>query len=514
MYPSLLSCTSRFLLLFSPRIHSNILPSRYLISKIGQPATGITVVRGKMLSTGGNDEVNWGFTEFLAKSSEIAREGFTGTDIVHVVMGNEACDADSICSALALAYMKSIAPSTTLRPEDTRSTIFVPVMPIPRKDLALRQEVLVLFNLCDVNPASVTFTDEVDLAALHAQDRLRLSLTDHNAISGGLTGIGDAVVEIVDHHLDTGKHLQVQGESRDIAFNVGAEIGQGKALVGSCCTMVAERLLATVPDRVTPDLARLLLGVILIDTANLDPAIKRATQRDHAISQRLAQKSKGKENDASTTRQGEDRPEGSSDSLYSALRDAKFKPSFWIGLAHSDCLRYDYKQFPTGLTPERHKGGGGNPGGSSSFFGMSSILCRMGEFARKPGVLEAMKAFTRAHGLDALVVMSLVVDPGPQRELLVFSEDQRRLRGIVEFLEGPDGEALGLEKGGLLPAEEGVAERGAEARKAGLGKGLQGGREAGHVVYWVQSNPSLSRKQVAPLMTEFYGSLNVGNRKP
>lgn len=43
-------------------------------------------------------------------------------------------------------------------------------MPIPRGDLALRREVLVLFELCGVDPSSIVFADELDLDALQVRD--------------------------------------------------------------------------------------------------------------------------------------------------------------------------------------------------------------------------------------------------------------------------------------------------------------------------------------------------------
>lgn len=43
------------------------------------------------------------------------------------------------------------------------------MMPIPRADLALRREVLVLFELCGVEPSAVVFSDELDLSALQVQ---------------------------------------------------------------------------------------------------------------------------------------------------------------------------------------------------------------------------------------------------------------------------------------------------------------------------------------------------------
>lgn len=85
---------------------------------------------------------------------------------------------------------------------------------------------------------------------------------DHNAVSGGLSALGDAVVEIVDHHKDLEQHPGLQGPARDIAFD--ASDGSGRALVGSCCTLVAERMLAQEQGSklLSSDVARLLLGVV------------------------------------------------------------------------------------------------------------------------------------------------------------------------------------------------------------------------------------------------------------
>lgn len=53
----------------------------------------------------------------------------------------------------------------------------ITVMPIPRADLALRREVLVLFELCGIDPSAVLFADELDLPALQvSRKRAKLSI--------------------------------------------------------------------------------------------------------------------------------------------------------------------------------------------------------------------------------------------------------------------------------------------------------------------------------------------------
>lgn len=43
-------------------------------------------------------------------------------------------------------------------------------MPIPRADLALRREVLVLFDMCGIDSGHVIFIDEIDLPALQVSN--------------------------------------------------------------------------------------------------------------------------------------------------------------------------------------------------------------------------------------------------------------------------------------------------------------------------------------------------------
>lgn len=58
--------------------------------------------------------------------------------------------------------------------------------------------------------------------------------------------------------------------------------------VGSCCTLVTEKLLAL--DLLDGQMASLLLGSILLDTINLDPRAGRATDKDRNIVKQLQDK--------------------------------------------------------------------------------------------------------------------------------------------------------------------------------------------------------------------------------
>ena len=59
-------------------------------------------------------------------------------------------------------------------------------------------------------------------------------------------------------------------------------------LVGSCCTLVAEKLLTT--DALDNQITSLLLGTILLDTVNFNPRAARFLDKDREVVQQLQDK--------------------------------------------------------------------------------------------------------------------------------------------------------------------------------------------------------------------------------
>merc|ERR1711972_617690 len=88
--------------------------------------------------------------------------------------------------------------------------------------------------------------------------------------------------------MDLGQHEQVKGDKRNIAF-------QGQlATAASACTVVAEKYFANprgkeLLARDNGAAARALLGVILVDSMNLDPNAKQVCDRDVAAANVLMQ---------------------------------------------------------------------------------------------------------------------------------------------------------------------------------------------------------------------------------
>ena len=98
------------------------------------------------------------FPEFLESSqasvSNISKGPNDDTSPIHLVLGNEAGDADSIISSLSLAYVNG------------RSSDFlnVPLVSIQRSDLPLRRDVVYLLDMADVS------AEIMERNNLHADD--------------------------------------------------------------------------------------------------------------------------------------------------------------------------------------------------------------------------------------------------------------------------------------------------------------------------------------------------------
>jgi inorganic pyrophosphatase/exopolyphosphatase len=140
--------------------------------------------------------------------------------------------------------------------------------------------------------------EEVPLAALHGSQSLSLTLVDHNCFGQAFEQFAEASVEILDHHVDLGAYPWLSGDSRDIAF------AEGRALVGSTCTIVAERFFKAADKEAAyaasaaagagvgeglldSAVATLLMGIIALDTINMSPQAGIGTTRDAAALARL-----------------------------------------------------------------------------------------------------------------------------------------------------------------------------------------------------------------------------------
>jgi exopolyphosphatase len=320
---------------------------------------------------------------------------------VVIIVGNEAADADSIVSAIALAYLRSLVESKS--PLAARQC-YVPVANVSPHELCLRRDVQNLLSIIDVPIGDIICLRDVDIPLVSAKVKMNIILTDHNTAVANLKPYESVITEIWDHHNDVGSLPAVQGVARNIAY----DSANAKPLVGSACTLIAESYFQCLDAsliEVDQELATLLLGVIAIDTFNMDAAMGKGTSRDAAAMIRLESHALRERND-----------------LFKLLRDAKLDPKFWRDLSATHAFSLDYKEFSSPST--------------GFVSGVSSVLLSVHEFLQKPGVFEETANLLRRNNINAIVAMALETQPEAKRSLCVATLSEDLTRRYASFLTG------------------------------------------------------------------------------
>ncbi|ETM01232.1 hypothetical protein L917_02169 [Phytophthora nicotianae] len=372
------------------------------------------------------------FNEFLRSTRAALTQSPAS---VHIFMGNEAADADSIVSSLSYAFLHSQQHSDTLS---------VPVLPILRKELALRCDVSAFFEGLGVDTNALVFVDEFPWE-ITGESRVEVTLMDHNALNNKkIPHINDLqVVEIVDHHSDLGQHLNAK---REVAF------ADGNALVASTCTLVAEKLKEMESHEVHKLLSTMLLGVIALDSINFDPSAKKVTPRDIKAAEKLEETAFAKK-----------------ETLFRWLQAEKFNPAHWGKFKLENCLQVDYKEFTFATASEDKK------------VGISSVLLDLEAFVLKTKdaaeLRKELSEYCKQNELSFLVVMTVFMTQDKQRhrQLLFFQEIGNEAKCCIKF----------IEKEGSLQMQPLM---------------LPEAHRDDHVAAFNQRNIGASRKQVAPLL--------------
>eukprot|EP01041_Mallomonas_annulata_P008412 gene8412-17333_t len=330
---------------------------------------------------------------------------------LNLVLGNEAADADSIVSSVSYAFLKS-------QQQGELCKINIPVACIPKKDMNLRRDVAILFDMAGMDASEVICIDEIPLTTYSSNKDLTISLVDHNVISHSLSEYGSKVNEIIDHHVDMDEYAWVVDSRRNIAFDPI----KGFPTAGSTCTLITEAYMKENPKLIDIHIATLLLGVILLDTLNMIPSFERGTNRDLQAIQTLT-----------TMHPSLDR-----ERMFNILKDAKNDPIYWESLSAEDSLRIDFKSFQISFPP--------NLSSSSSILsstgiqkspyniGISSILLPINSLFNKSDLIESIKTYLINKQMKIFSVMSFIASPQPSRELIIFSKDESLLQQLDSFL--------------------------------------------------------------------------------
>ena len=339
--------------------------------------------------------------------------------MVHVVLGSQACDLDSMVSAMAHAYFNEQVIIIIIniyiyfeflmcqvnKSFEQPSSLLLPIFNLPRSNIELRAEAVELFKECHVNANSVTCIDDINLTHLQDEGRLKLTLVDHNVLPPQQRRFIPDVVEILDHHDD---------QTEDI-FDPNLPIWI-EPEVGTCATLIAECFLDQMPDALekNPDLARLLLGVILFKTVNLNPDAGRATERDGEAVEKLVAITGVDQN-----------------ALFGRLQSSLFDST--ATLSAYDLLQRDYRDAAEASSDGMH-------------IGASSMPVSLATFVAKSDASDALEKFVgeRDVGVLLLVCISLGEGGQPQRQLGVYCRNDGLRQALDSYLTAQ--EALSLTK--------------------------------------------------------------------
>lgn len=323
----------------------------------------------------------------LSEVTEIHRDGLSvlpplqDSRPLHVVLGNEACDLDSMVSALALAFYLT----KTSEAED----IFIPVLNIKRSELPLRGDNVFFLQEVKIPEPALIFRDEIDLLALHQAGQLTLILVDHHILPKSDAALEEAVAEVLDHRPIEQKYCP--------PCHVSVE------LVGSCATLVTERILQGAPETLDRQTAALLHGTIILDCVNMDTNIGKATPKDSKYVEELEALFP-------------DLPKRKD--IFDSLQKAKFDVS---GLTTEQMLRKDQK------TVYRQ----------GTKVAISAIYMDLKAFLQRTDLFTDLSSFCHDHSYDALVAMTIFFNTQnePVRQLAIFCPHEALRMTICGILE-------------------------------------------------------------------------------
>nr|XP_022297348.1 exopolyphosphatase PRUNE1-like [Crassostrea virginica]XP_022297350.1 exopolyphosphatase PRUNE1-like [Crassostrea virginica]XP_022297351.1 exopolyphosphatase PRUNE1-like [Crassostrea virginica] len=362
--------------------------------------------------------------DFLKETKKFLEEAGQGDKNLHVVIGNESCDLDSVIAALTYSYFLHKTSASD-------SIHSLPVLTIPRSQSHLKTDSNFLLCHTGINPDHLTYRDHLDL---QQKGRLSLTLVDHNVLVGSNVSLEESVTMVIDHH-------QLERKPSN-------KVKLVHDLVGSCCSLVAGILLDSPEFPLTPQIAKMLIGTILVDTVNTSPEAGKTTPYDQEMLGRLMSLIL----DLDTEK------------LFDDIQQAKNDVS---ALSKREILEKDQKQVTHG----------------NQTVVMSSISTSLQTFLQGSDVKQALDSVLHDRKGQCVVVMTMQVEAGvPHREILVYSNNGRITQELADFLETDTEVQLDLQP---LPCD------------------------LRYSLAYSQGNVKASRKKVLPLVKSFLEKSSV-----
>ena len=269
------------------------------------------------------------------------------------IIGNEACDADSMVSAIVYAKLKNMIDS---------KNEYIPFFQCD--DIISRLDFM---GACK----EAGFIPDGSIETITPENVKNISkwiLVDHHYPTTVFLKVvpdaRDKVIEIIDHH-----SLVPDSNGNGLVQKIKNSVEN--RTIGSCTTLVAEKVLKGIQP-----LLKLLLCTIMIDTKNLTDGTK-TTDDDRDILEKLKQLTQISHGDANE--------------IFKRLLDSKYNPDFWEVAPIDKILGYDYKD-------SKSKNG--------FTFGMSSILTNINEYRKNLDVTAFCVNSSMLDGSKYLLMMN------------------------------------------------------------------------------------------------------------
>eukprot|EP00392_Amoebophrya_sp_AT5.2_P005820 g5830.t1 len=345
------------------------------------------------------------------------------------VLGNTSCDLDSVCSALALAWileLKSLKQGSGSH-STKKSQCFVPLLNFRRSAYPqLLQQAYFLEKYFGLQADDLCFYEDSCAGAAGAGRAATAEdgggapasgsyfLVDHNEIDPGQREfVAPRVVGCIDHHELAGGRADAPPD----IFDIHAPTACGpEKIVGSCSSLVLKRLLS-LEDGVAgkeefAELFCLLSGAIICDTRNFSDKTKGAKWSDVGDRNAFEDGKKKISNDAlrdfltgrgSSSSSSGKTPAGTWDAFAQDLFDVKFDVERNLQLGVQGLLSSDYKQFAYQNGPAEAI----DVGFATFPIQLISVLERFcAEDAGAERFLGEMENFCAARKIQALVILS------------------------------------------------------------------------------------------------------------
>ncbi|CEL93520.1 unnamed protein product [Vitrella brassicaformis CCMP3155] len=322
-----------------------------------------------------------------------------GQHKLNAVLGNTSGDLDSVCAAIAKAWLLTMTGVPSY-----------PVMNFPSEDLPLR--ILLFYWLQHVLHESQAEANMLErfcidqpliLKGMETSRPWTLTIVDHNELSPTQRDKWQGrVTRITDHHKDESHAYEHQD---DIEKNIS------DPSVGSCCTLIAEEWFAS-GAAMPREAALLLLGPILTDTGAFAPELKgsRWSDRDESAREQLC---KVVGWDESRWREAA-----------RMLQDAKFDVKENLSMGLANLLRSDFKLYHYGQL---------TVGYSSLTIPLEACFTDTSDDTTDHALMHHMER----NGLDLLIIMAWKLQPTMSREMAVcVRRDDERADEIVRSIAG------------------------------------------------------------------------------